>query len=197
MKPDTKTCTKCGGVFAATAEYFNRNRRTKDGLKPHCKKCSSEYDRLYYGLNRERYSKQRHGCYAKNPEKYRAIAHRRWHTYQKAIPRVRLSRNISRNIHLAIRENKNGRHWESLVGYTLEELIAHIEMQFAKGMTWANYGAWHIDHIRPVSDFHFNDTDDSEFKQCWSLWNLQPLWGKENLLKGSKCKEPPLPLRHS
>lgn len=35
---DTKTCTKCGGVFART--NFYRDRATKDGLRPDCKECN-------------------------------------------------------------------------------------------------------------------------------------------------------------
>jgi hypothetical protein len=35
----------------------------------------------------------------------------------------------------------------SLLRYTKEELIAHIEAKFSDGMTWENYGEWHIDHI--------------------------------------------------
>lgn len=81
-----------------------------------------------------------------------------------------------------------------LVGYTLVELMEHLESQFTKGMTWDNYGEWHIDHIRPVSDFNFITHNDSEFKECWSLWNLQPLWAFDNLSKCAKCEAPPLPL---
>ena len=66
--------------------------------------------------------------------------------------------------------------------------MAHLEKQFKEGMTWNNYGyyGWHIDHIRPVSSFNFNSYDDPEFKECWALSNLQPLWGKENISKKDK-----------
>lgn len=35
--PQMKTCTRCGQT--KTAESFNKNARTKDGLTPHCKEC--------------------------------------------------------------------------------------------------------------------------------------------------------------
>jgi hypothetical protein len=35
------------------------------------------------------------------------------------------------------------------VGYSREQLRMHIEAQFSEGMSWANYGEWHIDHIVP------------------------------------------------
>jgi hypothetical protein len=53
-------------------------------------------------------------------------------------------------------------------------------------MSWENYGKWHVDHIRPKASFHYTNPDDEEFKQCWALRNLRPLWGKENSAKKDK-----------
>jgi hypothetical protein len=49
-------------------------------------------------------------------------------------------------------------------------------------MTWENKGrgGWHIDHIRPVSDFPL-DASPSEVN---ALSNLRPLWEAENLRLG-------------
>src|SRR3546814_3330220 len=47
-------------------------------------------------------------------------------------------------------DGKNGRSWEILVGYTVADLMAHLERQFLPGMSWDNRGEWHIDHIRPL-----------------------------------------------
>ena len=38
-----KICSRCGSIKAAAE--FNKNRKTKDGLQPYCKVCSSEYSR--------------------------------------------------------------------------------------------------------------------------------------------------------
>ncbi len=72
-----------------------------------------------------------------------------------------------------------------LLGYTLEELMNHLEKLFTEGMTWENYGEWHVDHKLPMSSFNFETIEDREFKLCWCLDNLQPLWGPDNLSKGS------------
>jgi hypothetical protein len=81
---------------------------------------------------------------------------------------------------------KNGRKWPSLMGFTVENLREHLASQFTDGMTWENYGSyWHIDHIKPVAAFSFLVPEDQDFKDCWSLSNLQPLKAKENLSKGS------------
>lgn len=73
-----------------------------------------------------------------------------------------------------------------LLGYTIEELMTHLEALFTTGMTWDNYGKWHVDHKIPMNSFKFESTDDIEFKECWKLSNLQPLWGPDNLSKGIK-----------
>lgn len=74
----------------------------------------------------------------------------------------------------------------TLLGYTIEELMVHLESLFTEGMTWDNYGEWHVDHKKPMTLFEFTSTDDDGFKKCWSLNNLQPLWEKENLSKGTR-----------
>jgi len=72
----------------------------------------------------------------------------------------------------------------NLIGCSLEELVANLQMQFRDGMTWDNYGDWHIDHIRPCNSFDLQDVDEQ--KACFHFSNLQPLWGRENILKGDK-----------
>lgn len=69
-------------------------------------------------------------------------------------------------------------------GYTLEELMAHLEARFSDGMTWENYGSWHVDHVKPCA--LFDHSDKTQLIQCWALSNLQPLWASENLKKGAK-----------
>lgn len=73
-----------------------------------------------------------------------------------------------------------------ILGYTLEELMSHLEKQFTEGMSWDNYGEWHVDHKIPMASFNFETVEDREFKLCWCLDNLQPLWGPDNLSKGTK-----------
>lgn len=68
-----------------------------------------------------------------------------------------------------------------ILGYTPVELKAHIEKQFVPGMSWDNYGEWHIDHIIPIS----SATNLYEGLKLSQLENLQPLWAEENLKKGA------------
>jgi hypothetical protein len=71
-----------------------------------------------------------------------------------------------------------------LLGCSLAELKSWLESQFQPGMSWSNYGLWHIDHKIPCAAFDFSN--ESEQKACFHYTNLQPLWARENASKGSK-----------
>jgi len=72
-------------------------------------------------------------------------------------------------------------------------LAAQLEetnnLKIGKVMTWENYGEWHIDHKIPVSAFNFDHIAQGDFKCCWALENLQPLWARDNRTKGSKVQK--------
>lgn len=70
-----------------------------------------------------------------------------------------------------------------LVGMTPLQLMAYLEKMFEDGMTWDNYGTWHLDHIRPCASFDLTDVDQQI--ACFHYTNLQPLWAKDNLVKGA------------
>lgn len=94
------------------------------------------------------------------------------------------------NLYNSIKKLKAGRKWEDIVGYTLEQLMWHLESKFDDNMSWDNYGSyWHVDHIVGVANFNYNSYDDEAFKKCWSLANLQPLYGPDNMAKGDIISE--------
>jgi hypothetical protein len=95
----------------------------------------------------------------------------------------RLCKSVSELMRVSLRGDKDGASWETLVGYTRAALVNHIERQFVDGMSWSNYGQWHIDHIIPQSSFRFRDQHDPEFIACWALSNLRPLWATDNIRK--------------
>lgn len=72
------------------------------------------------------------------------------------------------------------------LNFTIPELKKHIESKFKEGMSWENRRAWHLDHLKPMCLFKVKKYGDSEYKKCWAMSNLQPLWRQENYLKGSK-----------
>ena len=102
----------------------------------------------------------------------------------RSLPKGRIDGRMKTAVAKALRGAKAGRKWEYLVGYTTADLMAHLERQFTIGMSWSNIGKWHIDHVVPKSSFKYTSTDNTEFKRCWALSNLQPLWAWDNLAKG-------------
>jgi len=70
---------------------------------------------------------------------------------------------------------------ESSVGYGPEKLRLRMEVQFKPGMSWDNYGEWHIDHKIPVS--HFISKGETRPNVINALCNLQPLWAEDNFKK--------------
>jgi hypothetical protein len=79
------------------------------------------------------------------------------------------------------RWNKNTKTQEML-GCDYQTAFKHIESRFKKGMSWDNFGDWHIDHIIPLASAK---TEEELIELC-HYTNLQPLWAEENLIKGDK-----------
>jgi len=69
------------------------------------------------------------------------------------------------------------------IGCSKQFLKDYLASLFTEGMSWDNYGEWHIDHIIPQAYFDFNNPD--EVRMCWNYRNLQPLWGHDNVEKGA------------
>jgi hypothetical protein len=68
------------------------------------------------------------------------------------------------------------------LGCDIDVLKTHLEQQFKNGMSWDNYGEWHVDHIIPLA----SAKNEEEIIKLFHYSNLQPLWGMENKIKGSK-----------
>jgi hypothetical protein len=89
-------------------------------------------------------------------------------------------------IRKALNRKGESRKVEEMLGYTITDLRFHLEKQFTKKMTWELFtkGEIHIDHILPKASFDLSD--DGEWKACWALPNLRPLWAYDNLAKNDK-----------
>ena len=92
----------------------------------------------------------------------------------------KLKSNIGRRIREILGQQKSER-CQDYVGCSLKELKQHIESTFVYGMTWENYGQWHIDHKIPCAAFDMSDNE--EIKACFYYKNLQALWARDNIIK--------------
>jgi len=194
-----KRCSKCQQEKEITE--FGVDRQKKDSLNSMCRDCYKEYRRQWRKDNpswgKDYVKKWR----KENPLRAKEI-NEKWfnNNHDKLLESNRQSNNKRRSTakgkichsmsslmrHSLKKGIKNRSRWEDLAGYTWEELRHHLETRFLPGMTWENMGEWHIDHIIPVSHFYFDNPEDQDFKVCWSLLNLRPLWAKDNLSKGNK-----------
>ena len=104
-------------------------------------------------------------------------------------PHGHIKHLISTRIHHALINERRlkSKSTLELLGCTIKEARVYIENQFSDRMSWENAGDWHIDHRRPCASFDL--TLESEQKKCFHYTNLQPLWGYENLSKGSSFDE--------
>lgn len=109
-------------------------------------------------------------------------------TYLRAREEVdidfRLRRRLRARIYLALKGIWKSSRTLDLLGCSIEQLKQHLSEQFTPGMSWDNYGEWHIDHIRPCASFDL--TDPEQQRQCFNYTNLQPLWAVENRYKRDK-----------
>lgn len=167
-----------GGVKAANKRYIE---------KPGVKTRKKEISKIWSENNKEHRKE-----YMKNyrSDNYDSIKQtkRTYEKNRKSIdPIYKLIGNFRTAIYTVLKENnvKKHGHYFEILGYTQEDLKFHLENLFTEGMTWDNYGEWHVDHIRPITSFTFKDISDDEFKECWSLENLQPMWGSENISKSN------------
>lgn len=100
-------------------------------------------------------------------------------------PTYRLATRLRRRIRDALTASNASKVGSAvdLLGCSPDEARAHIESLFAEGMTWANHGEWHIDHKRPLASFNLSDL--AELAMACNYKNLQPLWAKDNRIKGA------------
>jgi len=160
-----------------TKKYYAKN-------KEHLKAKAKEYaDR-----NRDKINNRNTKWKIKNRNKC-LVYNKKYYSRKRLIPAIRLNENISSQINIGFNGKKNVIKWQEYVGYKLEDLVNHLETLFKIGMSWDNHGkdGWEIDHIIPKSLWEFKSYEDREFRQCWALCNLQPLWVIDNKKKYNKC----------
>ncbi len=71
-------------------------------------------------------------------------------------------------------------HTIDVLGYSAIDFKNHITSLFTEGMSWDNYGEWHIDHIKQVCTFGH----DESINVVNALSNLRPLWATTREING-------------
>lgn len=190
-----KTCSKCGVEKPLTEFYVRQTGK----VEASCKLCGIKSTRLWREQNRERDRKNARTWYANNLERAHETD-KKWRrknrarqclaldNWRKKGGEKQLNNKIADRLRDRIRDALGGICKSTttlrLVGCSIPELRACFERKFLPGMAWENYGAWHIDHIKPCAKFDL--TNPEHQKQCFHFSNLQPLWATDNLRKNSK-----------
>jgi len=209
----TKVCTKCNEEKDEEMFYLRKDtgrrrndcisclqKRNKIWVEEHSEEVAA-YKRDWYEENLddilEKAAKYRinnadavkHAialCYENNGDSYRATRKKYTTERRKTDPIFRLIGNLRHRVYLALKRSDTQKTDSTiqLAGCTIQQLKSFLEAEFEEGMTWENYGEWHIDHIRPCASFNLEDPEEQ--KKCFHWTNLQPLWAQDNIRKGAK-----------
>jgi len=201
---DNRKCKKCNEI--KDIKDFGKHIRLKDGIDNYCKICKRKMCKDWH-INNLHKSKSTKSLsdkkwYIKNKDK-KIKNNIKWKTLNKEYnkewfreykkereardPQFRMLNKIRTRIWYALKKNdKNNNNGTTaeLLGCQSDFLKKYLESKFTEGMSWDNYGKWHIDHIVPLSSFDLSDPVQLE-KAC-HYTNLQPLWAKDNLKKSNK-----------
>lgn len=180
IKVKRKKCSKCNEIKLFCEFGVDNNR--KSGLKQYCKNCrknesDENKDRLrkqiWYQNNRElTINRAVNRQIEKREDRKKYLQN-----YYQKNPHIYMWRSL---VYRTLNGKIKDANTFELLGYDYNELKNHISNLFTDGMSWDNYGEWHIDHIRPLSSFSAN----TPINVVNALSNLQPLWATTREING-------------
>ena len=177
----TKQCTKC--YKFKPLDLFYKVDFIKSGRLSHCIDCQ----------------KQRAKNLRSNPEfmeKERIRGRRRYERLKNGeLPHranaLKIRQNNLNTINTICRNLGNvDRMLDSTFlnhfGCSKKVFVNRFERYFKEnpGMGWNNYGAWQMDHIKPLKEFKLDTEANRKLANHYT--NLRPEWGLNNLQKGAK-----------
>lgn len=204
--PNTKMCPCCSE--RKSLNDFYTSPYSKTGRNCHCKQCIKARSKQRYHDDtdyRNRMLNNRIQYYRKNPEKSME-SKKRWMAKYPDRARESIKKRNAKRISTAhglleertrqmlsqtIKNGVNRIGWRDILGYEFEDLKIHIENQFMENMSWdlVRSREIEIDHIIPRCSFYYEIVRDDDFKKCWALENLRPLWRKDNRSKGFRLPD--------
>lgn len=196
-------CKTCKNLLALNYASKNRellSRKSRAYREANLEACR-EREREYSAANSARRSEKVKEFHEKNPHKrteYQRVYRKKPSNVEKIRANAReydrkkrencdiykLTKICRSRIHIALSRKgfkKTGRTFQT-IGCSPEDLKKHLEGMFSEGMSWENYGEWHIDHKTPLA---LGKTKE-EILRLSHYSNLQPLWAKDNFSKGAR-----------
>jgi hypothetical protein len=175
-----KKCSMCGQLKSESSFYMKRPALGQRYSQ--CIECWKVKTKAWWAGNPGKITAYCRKWAAKNPIHTRSV-YREMKRRKDAIPSSRFASRVRSAVSNSIVRGSKRIPTYDLLGYSKESLMAHLERQFSRGMTWENYGEWHIDHITPLASFGVIVGGGSEFRAAWALANLRPLWASDNIRK--------------
>jgi len=177
-------------IFKFHKSYRDKHKdKIKDYMTAYYEKNKDKLinkNKLYYKENAETIREKTNLHRANNRERAREIRNR----CKPITPEQRLIKSMRGRMYDIFSRGQiiKTKKTLELLGCSQKFLKHYIQKRFKKGMSWNNYGKWHIDHVIPI-DYFIKKCDFNSLriqKKCFNYKNLQPLWAVDNLQKGAK-----------
>ena len=155
--------------------------------KPHqCKTCRNIHELNKRNADRDNFNRNKREEWARNNEKRNSARRKNLQKRRDEDSQYRMKMALHVRLYDAVKRQKGVKSSKTLelLGCTVDQLQTFIGAEFEEGMTWENYGEWHIDHMRPCASFNLEDPEEQ--KKCFHWTNLQPLWAADNFAKGDR-----------
>ena len=176
-------CKECQKIITKLDYDKNKEkiklRKKKYYSSEEGKNKEKERRRKYYLKNKIAENNRSNAWNKNNKDKMKEYKKEYSKIYRENNKEIIAWRRILHNSLRKLGKIKEG-HTIDLLGYSAEELKTHLESLFTEGMSWDNYGEWHIDHIKPLISFD-KDTPISTVNE---LSNLRPMWSTTREING-------------
>ena len=183
FKKGKRKCKKCLKEYqdVYNKSYYEKNKeKIINQVKEYSKKNDKKkYLKEYYHNNKEKNKEYR----KLNKERYKELR-KKYRELKKSDPLYQLSLRVRKLISKVIKRNGYSKKskTQEILGIEFDGFKLYIENLFKEGMSWENFGEWHLDHKIPIS---WAENEDDLVKLN-HYTNLQPLWAKDNIKKNRK-----------
>ena len=170
-----KRCNYCNND--KPLDDFSKDKSRKDGLNIKCKTCRKEYrnKRNHVSIDYQRqYRKSNKDKISENKKNYQKEK-------RNTDSLFKLKSYLRSRVWSILKNNKD-KETEELLGTSFQKVKEHLTTTFTEGMTWDNYGQWHVDHKIPLASAKTKE----EVEKLFHYTNLQALWALDNQIKSSK-----------
>ncbi len=176
-------------IDAYAKKYYNENKDYYKKLNHNWHKKNKEYkntrQKYYYNQNKEKVIARQKKFYELNKEKVTKRIYNRHRERLQTDEVYKLKISIRQLIRSSFRrKNKNKCDKTiNILGCSFEEFKNYIQSKFDDKMSWENYGSyWWFDHIIPLA----SATCEEDVIKLNHFSNFQPLYWKDNIIKGGK-----------